>query len=148
MCASLHGTMGSTTSTVRKQIFRKACEPCESGSEVRDDDDAVSTGSDSERVDSGWPRRGPGRYRSLDGRHVIIKCVAELMRGRKLTIDDATSKADEGIMVSQPYTFIKGAVVSQLELYRYARVESAVARGGTRGLYTITVEVQPIVGTC
>jgi hypothetical protein len=86
-------------------------------------------------------------YRLTARRDVIIKAIAELMRDRKLIIDDATSKPDEGMMVSQPYTFIKGAVVSQSELYRYARIESSQSRGWTRGRYTITVEVQPIDGT-
>ena len=50
-------------------------------------------------------------------------------------------------MVSQPFTFIKGAVVSQSELYRYASIQNSQSRGWTRGRYTITVEVQPIDGT-
>jgi hypothetical protein len=50
-------------------------------------------------------------------------------------------------MVSQPYTFIKGAVVSQSELYRYANIQASQSRSWTRGRYTITVEVQPIDGT-
>jgi len=86
-------------------------------------------------------------YRLTARRDVIIKAVADVMRDRKLIIDDATSKPDEGIMVSQPYTFIKGAVVSQSELYRYASVQNSQSRGWTRGRYTITVEVQPIDGT-
>ena len=86
-------------------------------------------------------------YRLTARRDVIIKAVADVMRDRKLIIDDATSKPDEGIMVSQPYTFIKGAVVSQSELYRYASIQNSQSRGWTRGRYTITVEVQPIDGT-
>src|SRR5260370_12382050 len=49
-------------------------------------------------------------------------------------------------MISQPYTFIKGAVVTQSELNRFARVENADARAWTRGRYTILVEVQAIDG--
>jgi hypothetical protein len=86
-------------------------------------------------------------YRLTARRDVIIKAVADVMRDRKLIIDDATSKPDEGIIVSQPYTFIKGAVVSQSELYRYATIQNSQSRGWTRGRYTITVEVQPIDGT-
>ena len=86
-------------------------------------------------------------YRLTARRDVIIKAVADVMRDRKLIVDDATSKPDEGIMVSQPYTFIKGAVVSQSELYRYASIQNSQSRGWTRGRYTITVEVQPIDGT-
>ncbi len=89
----------------------------------------------------------PNPYRLTAHRDVLIKAVAEVMRDRKLIIDDATSKPDEGIMVSQPYTFIKGAVVSQSELYRYANIQASQSRSWTRGRYTITVEVQPIDGT-
>jgi len=89
----------------------------------------------------------PNPYRLTARRDVLIKAVAEVMRDRKLIIDDATSKPDEGIMVSQPYTFIKGAVVSQSELYRYANIQASQSRSWTRGRYTITVEVQPIDGT-
>ncbi|PYS58125.1 MAG: hypothetical protein DMF76_20215 [Acidobacteria bacterium] len=68
------------------------------------------------------------------------------MRDRKLIVDDAASKPSEGIIISQPYTFIKGAVVTQSELSRFARLETAGARGWTRARYTITVEVQAIDG--
>jgi hypothetical protein len=89
----------------------------------------------------------PNPYRLTARRDAIIKAVAEVMRDRKLIVDDATSKPDEGIIVSQPYTFIKGAVVTQSELYRYASIENSQSRSWTRGRYTITVEVQPIDGT-
>ena len=89
----------------------------------------------------------PNPYRLTARRDVIVKAIAEVMRDRKLIVDDATSKPDEGFIVSQPYTFIKGAVVSQSELYRYARIENSQSRSWTRGRYTITVEVQPIDGT-
>lgn len=87
-------------------------------------------------------------YRLTARRDVILRTVADVMRDRKLIVDDAASKLDEGIIVSQPYTFIKGTVVAQSELNRYADIEnSPQARGWTRGRFTITVEVQPIDGT-
>lgn len=89
----------------------------------------------------------PNPYRLTARRDAIVKAVADVMRDRKLIIDDANSRPDEGIIVSQPYTFIKGAVVSQSELYRYANIDNSHARSWTRGRYTITVEVQPIDGT-
>jgi hypothetical protein len=88
----------------------------------------------------------PNPYRLTARRDSIVKAIEEVMRDRKLILDEATSKPDEGIMVSQPYTFIKGAVVTQSELYRYASIENSQSRSWTRGRYTITVEVQPIDG--
>lgn len=88
----------------------------------------------------------PNPYRLTARRDVLIKAVADVMRDRKLILDEASSKPDEGILVTQPYTFIKGAVVTQSELYRYASIVSSDSRSWTRGRYTITVEVQPIDG--
>jgi len=89
----------------------------------------------------------PNPYRMSARRDVIIKAVADVMADRKLIVDEAASKPGEGIIVSQPYTFTKGAVVSQSELNRYADITTSVARGWTRGRYTLTVEVQPIDGS-
>jgi hypothetical protein len=89
----------------------------------------------------------PNPYRLTARRDVILNAIAEVMRDRKLIVDEAASKPADGILVSQPYTFIKGAVVTQTELGRYANFTSTTARGWTRGRYTLTVEVQPIDGT-
>lgn len=89
----------------------------------------------------------PNPYRLSGRRDVIITAVQDLMRDRKLVMDEAASKLSEGIIVSQPFTFTKGAVVSRAELSRYADLPVSNARGWTRGRYTLTVEVQPIDGT-
>lgn len=89
----------------------------------------------------------PNPYRLSGRRDVIITAVQDLMRDRKLVLDEAASKLSEGIIVSQPYTFTKGAVVSQGELSRYADAPVSAARAWTRGRYTLTVEVHPIDGT-
>lgn len=88
----------------------------------------------------------PNPYRFTSRREAILKAVEDIMRDRKLILDTAASKPDEGVLVSQPYTFIKGAVVSQSELNRYADAPPTESRGWTRGRYTIIVEVQPIDG--
>jgi hypothetical protein len=89
----------------------------------------------------------PNPYRLSGRRDVIINAVQELMRDRKLVMDEAASKLSEGIIVSQPFTFTKGAVNSAGDLSRYADVPTSNARAWTRGRYTLTVEVQPIDGT-
>ena len=126
------------------------------GERVRD---SGANGSNSAKTDTGAGRgidfgKGktpevppiPNPYRMGSRRDVIISAVMELMGDRKLIVDEAASKTADGIIVSQPYTFIKGAVVSQSELGRYAIISTNASRGWTRGRYTITVEVQPIDG--
>jgi hypothetical protein len=88
----------------------------------------------------------PNPYRLTARRDVLMKAIADVMRDRKLIVDDASSKPNDGIIVSQPYTFIKGAVVAKSELNRYADIVTDDSRSWTRGRYTITVEVQPIDG--
>ncbi len=88
----------------------------------------------------------PNPYRLTARRDVIIKAVTDVMRDRKLILDEAASRPSEGIIVSAPYTFIKGAVVSQAELGRYANITTSIDRGWTRGRYTLVVEVQQIDG--
>jgi hypothetical protein len=126
------------------------------GERVRD---SGTAGSNSAKTDTGAGRgmdfgKGktpevppiPNPYRFAARRDVILKAITELMGDRKLIVDEAAAKPAEGIIVSQPYTFIKGAVVSQAELSRYANFTTDVSRGWTRGRYTITVEVQAIDG--
>jgi hypothetical protein len=89
----------------------------------------------------------PNPYRITARRDVLITAIQDLMRDQKMVVDEVASKFADGIIVSLPYTFIKGAVVSQAELSRYGDVEVSSSRGWTRGRYTITVEVHPIDGT-
>lgn len=89
----------------------------------------------------------PNPYRITARRDVILKAIEDVMRDQKLIMDETTSKPSEGILVSQPYTFIKGAVVSESELNHYGEVPVSDNRGWTRGRYTLNVEVQPIDGT-
>jgi hypothetical protein len=89
----------------------------------------------------------PNPFRLAGRRDVIINTIQDLMRDRKLVVDENASRFTEGIVVSQPYTFTKGAVVAQADLSRYAEVPTSAARGWTRGRYTLTVEVQQIDGS-
>ena len=89
----------------------------------------------------------PNPYRFTARRDAILKTIEDVMRDRKLILDETASKPADGIIVSQPYTFVKGAVVSQAELSNYADAPANDTRGWTRGRYTLTVEIQPIDGT-
>jgi hypothetical protein len=89
----------------------------------------------------------PNPYRLSFPNDVLTKAVEELMRDRKLILDEADSKPDEGILISQPYTFTKGAVVTASELNRLAEVPPSELRGWSRGRYTLIIEIQPVDGT-
>ena len=86
----------------------------------------------------------PNPYRFQIPNDVLTKAAQELMRERKLILDDAGSKPDLGLLISQPYTFTRGSVVTTSELNRLAEVPRADQGNWTRGRYTIIVEIQPI----
>lgn len=88
----------------------------------------------------------PNPYRLTARRDAIVKAIEDLMRDRKLILDTAASKPDDGILISQPFIFSKGAVVTESELNRYSDLPNASSRGWTRGRYTYIIEVQPIDG--
>jgi hypothetical protein len=88
----------------------------------------------------------PNPYRFTARNDELGKAVAELMRERKLILDDASSHPEKGVYVSQPYTFTKGSVVSTSALSQFADVPDSDLRTWTRGRYTLVVEVQPIDG--
>ncbi len=88
----------------------------------------------------------PNPYRFAVRRDAVIKAIEDAVRDRKLVMDAAASKPQEGILISQPYTFAKGAVVATSEIGRYAQLTEAQSRGWTRGRYTLIVEVLPIDG--
>jgi hypothetical protein len=78
---------------------------------------------------------------------VILKAVQDVMAERKMIPDDSTSRPAEGLIISQPYTFSKGAVVSRGELNRYSELPESTTTTWTGGRYTFTVQVIPIDGS-
>jgi hypothetical protein len=89
----------------------------------------------------------PNPYRFPVANDVLTKSILELMAERKLILDEPSSKPEQGLLISQPYTFTRGSVVTGSELNRLAEVPASEVRHWTRGRYTLIVEVQPIDGT-
>jgi hypothetical protein len=86
----------------------------------------------------------PNPYRFSVPNDVLVKAVDELMRDRKMIVDEAVSKPEQGLLISQPYTFTRGSVITDSELNRLAELPRTDLRNWTRGRYTIIVEVQPV----
>ncbi|MDQ3181213.1 MAG: hypothetical protein M3Q33_11905 [Acidobacteriota bacterium] len=84
-------------------------------------------------------------YRMNSRRDVLVEMIMTVLKDRKLIVDESASRLKDGIIVTQPYIFAKGAVITRNELSRYA-VLPASDTSWTRGRYTLTVEVQSIDG--
>jgi hypothetical protein len=110
-------------------------------------DTGIGRGIDFGKGKSEAPPPIPNPYRFSVPNDVLTRSVEELMREEKLILDEASSKPAEGVIVSQPFTFTRGSVVTASELNRVAVVPAREVRNWTRGRYTLIVEVQPLDGT-
>lgn len=84
-------------------------------------------------------------YRLGGRRDVLIASIVDALREKKIVVDEASSRPGDGIIVTQPFVFAKGSVVTQSELNRYAILETSDS-SWTRAQYTLTIEVQSIDG--
>jgi len=89
--------------------------------------------------------RLPNPYKLNSRRDVLIETISNVLKDRKMIIDEASSRLREGIIVTQPFVFAKGTVVTQTELRRYGVLEFA-DNAWSKGRYVLTIEVQPIDG--
>jgi hypothetical protein len=86
-------------------------------------------------------------YRLASKRDVLIQTIIDVLESHQLLIDDAASRPQNGIIVTQPFTFAKGAVITKTELNHYAIVPELDVATWSRGRYSLTIEVQSIDGT-
>lgn len=84
-------------------------------------------------------------YKMNSRRDVLITNVVEILKDNKLIVDESASRMKDGIIVTQPFVFAKGAVITRNELNRYSILPSS-DQTWTRGRYTLTVEIQSIDG--
>ncbi len=84
-------------------------------------------------------------YKLNSRRDILVENVLEVLKERKLLINDAATRKGDGIVVTEPYIFAKGAVISRNELNRYGILPNSDT-SWTRGRYTLTVEIQSIDG--
>jgi hypothetical protein len=107
-------------------------------------DTGVGRGIDFGKGRTVTPPPVPNPYHFQVANDVLTKSIQELMQERKLIVDETVSKIERGLLISQPYTFTKGSVVTSSELLRLAEVPQTDLRTWTRGRYTILIEIQPI----
>ena len=119
-------------------------QPAVNGSKT---DTGVGRGMDFGKGKTQAPPPIPNPYRFQAPNDVLTKAVQELMRERKLILDETVSKLETGLLVSQPYTFTRGTFVTSSELFRFAEVPRTEQGNWTRGRYTLIIEIQPIDST-
>ncbi len=84
-------------------------------------------------------------YKMNSRRDVLIENVLNILKEQKLIVSDSASRKSDGVIVTEPFVFAKGAVTSRNELNRYAVLPDSDS-SWSRGRYTLTVEIQSIDG--
>ncbi|HXH70335.1 MAG TPA: hypothetical protein VNI60_08400 [Pyrinomonadaceae bacterium] len=102
---------------------------------------SISWGKDKTKV----RERLANPYKMNSRRDVLIENVIDILKNNKLIVDESASRMKEGIVVTQPFIFVKGAVITRNELNRYAVLPSSDT-SWTRGRYSLIVEIQSIDG--
>lgn len=102
---------------------------------------SISWGEDKTKVREALPNP----YKLNSRRDVLIENVVDVLKDNKLIIDESASRMKDGIVVTQPFIFAKGAVITRNELNRYAVLPDS-DQSWTRGRYTLTIEIQSIDG--
>lgn len=119
--------------------------------QIREDSNKTNKGNDVNRTfDWGAGKtktreRLPNPYKLNARRDYLVNNIIIVLKEKQILIDDAASRLNEGIIVTQPYVFVKGSVTSRSQLSRYADLPGYDSVW-TRGRYTLTIEVQSIDG--
>jgi len=89
--------------------------------------------------------RLPNPYKMNSRRDVLVESIVDALREKKIAVDEAASRTKDGFIVTLPFVFSKGAVITQSELGRYSLLENKDT-AWTRAQYTLTIEIQSIDG--
>ena len=84
-------------------------------------------------------------YRMAARRDALVQTIIEALKEKKMIVDEASSRLRDGVIITQPFTFAKGSVVTQTEINRYGLVDFTDT-AWSRGQFTLTIEVQSIDG--
>ena len=55
----------------------------------------------------------PNPYKMNSRRDVLVNTIIDALKDKKIVVDDASSRLGEGIIVTQPFVFAKGAVITR-----------------------------------
>lgn len=89
--------------------------------------------------------RLPNPYKLNSRRDVLMETIADVLKERKMIVDEASSRLKDGVIVTQPFIFARGPVIAQNELKRYGVLDYA-DNAWSRGRLILTIEVQSIDG--
>ena len=119
--------------------------------QIREDSNKTNKGNDVNRSfdwGSGKTKTRdflPNPYKLNARRDYLVKTIIDVLKEKQILVDDSASRLNDGIVVTQPFVFVKGSVTARSQLNRYADLPG-LDSVWTRGRFTLTIEVQSIDG--
>lgn len=84
-------------------------------------------------------------YKINARRDRLVESIIDVLKEKKITVDENASRLSEGFVVTEPFVFSKGVVITESELSRYAVIPNSDT-AFSRGRYTLTIEAQSLDG--
>jgi hypothetical protein len=119
---------------------------------IRDTGDASKKGSKAERsFDFGQDKtkvrpRLSNPYKFTAKRDILLQDITDVLDDKRIILDEAASRPKDGYIITEPFMFSKGVVLTTQELNRYGIIPSS-ENSWTRGRYTLIIEVTSVDGT-
>lgn len=84
-------------------------------------------------------------YKLASRRDVLIQTIRSVLEEKKLIVDEASSKPNEGFIITQPFIFSKGPIATKTELNRYANLPSSESIWRS-GRYSLRIDIESLDG--
>ena len=90
---------------------------------IKDDSNKVTTRPNDATRSFDWGKgktkvreRLPNPYQLNSRRDVLVESIIGVLREQKIVVDDTSSRLKDGVVITQPFVFAKGSVITQNEL--------------------------------
>ena len=87
----------------------------------------------------------PNPYEIKSRKDQLVETVVRILKNNKMIVDESASRFQDGMIITQPFIFVKGSILTKNELNRYAII-SDTNTIWTRGRYSLTIDVESLDG--
>ncbi|NNE98060.1 MAG: hypothetical protein HKN25_03465 [Pyrinomonadaceae bacterium] len=87
----------------------------------------------------------PNPYELNSRKDQLIETIVRVLKNNKMIVDESASRFQDGMIITQPFIFVKGSILTKNELNRYAVISDADTVW-TRGRYSLTIDVESLDG--
>lgn len=84
-------------------------------------------------------------YKLASRRDMLVENVMNVLKEMRMVVDETASRPADGVIITQPYVFAKGAVISKNELNRYAILPNSKSVWRS-GRFSLRIDIESLDG--